>query len=283
MTKLESGLCGYRAISAALSAHDGAIQTFMRSLDREHVPYLSYSKIASVEFCPYRYYLEYVAGVRLRPEPSYFVKGRTFHKAADRVYRRIARNRGLDITELEPLIQKHRDEDDQRHLRNAVQLLVQNVMTGWDVVGVEEPFVLSLGCGLPPCIGIVDLVLRKDDALAVIDHKTGKNFGNTDDLQMVVYRQHALTKHKADRCLTFFDEYRWVNNLGRIRKPAFQRTAVRLRSTAWASAVRRFAKGHQRIRRIEKTQDAPGTGLCYLCPFRDACDKATTYTSSSWW
>ena len=283
MMDTKPSMCGYRAISAALAAHDGPIQSFMRSLDREHVPYLSYSKIASVEFCPYRYYLEYVACIRLRPEPSYFAKGRTFHKAADRLYRRIARGRQLDTAELEPLIRKHRDEDDQRHLRNAVQLLVQNVMTGWDVVGVEEPFVLSLGPNLPPCIGIVDLVLRKDGALAVIDHKTGRNFGNTDDLQMVVYRQHALTKHKASGCLTFFDEYRWVNNLGRIRKPAFQRTAIRLRSTAWASAVRRFAKGHKRIRRIERTQDAPGTGQCYLCPFRGDCNKATTYTTFSWW
>jgi hypothetical protein len=100
---------------------------------------------------------------------------------------------------------------------------------------------------------------------------------------MVVYRQHALAKYKADRCLMFFDEYRWVNNLGRIRKPAFQQTAVRLRATAWASAVRRFSKDHQRIRRIEKAKDAPETGQCYLCPFRGACGKATTYTSFSWW
>lgn len=280
-TARASGLHGYRAISKALAAHEGPFQSFMRALDDGQVPYLSYSKITSVEFCPYRYYLEYVAGIRLRPEPSYFVKGRTFHKAADGVYRRIARSRKLDVVELEPLIRKHRHEDDQQHLRNAVQLLVQNVMAGWNVLGVEEPFVLSMGSNLPPCIGIVDLVLRKDDTLAVIDHKTGKNFGNTDNLQMAIYRQHALLKYKVDTCLTFFDEYRWVNDLGRIRKPAFQRTTVNLRSTAWSSAVRRFAMGHRLIQQIERTQDAPGTGECYRCPFSDACGKAT-YTTFSW-
>jgi predicted RecB family nuclease len=134
---------------------------------------------------------------------------------------------------------------------------------------------------LPPCIGVVDLVLRKAERFAVIDHKTGKNFGNTDALQMVVYRQYARTKHKAEDCLTFFDEYRWVNDLGRIRKPAFQRTSVRLRSTAWPSALRRFAKGHQRIRRVEREHDARGTGECYMCSFREVCDKAA-YTSFSW-
>ncbi len=269
---------GCRAIAAALAAHKGSMQSFMRSLDRERVPYLSYSKINSVEFCPYRYYLEYVAGVRLRPEPSYFAKGRTFHEAADRFYRAMARGAKLEPDALEPLIRRHRDEEDQRHLKNAVRLLVENAMTGWEVAAIEEPFVLSLGRRLPPCIGVVDLVLRKGDLVAVIDHKTGRNFGNTDELQMAIYCQHALAKHKARECLTFFDEYRWVNDLGRIRKPAFQRTPAHLNPNAWALTLRRFAAGYQRIRRVEEERNAPGTDECYKCPFHLRCDKAF-----SWW
>jgi len=271
---------GCRAIAAALAAHEGSMQNFMRSLDRERVAYLSYSKINSVEFCPYRYYLEYVAGVRLRPEPSYFAKGRTFHKAADRVYRAMARGAKLEASVLEPLIRKHKDEEDQRHLRNAVRLLIENAMTGWEVAAVEEPFVLSLGSHLPPCIGVVDLVLRKGNTLAVVDHKTGKGFGNTDFSQMAVYHRHVLAKHKAQRCVGFWDEYRWVNDLGRIRKPAFQRTPAHLNPNAWPSTLRRFAAGYERIRRIEKERDAPGTDDCYKCPFRPRCDKAAAY---SWW
>ena len=45
---------GYRKITAALADHTGGIERFARRLDRDKVPYLSYSKIASVEFCPYR-------------------------------------------------------------------------------------------------------------------------------------------------------------------------------------------------------------------------------------
>ena len=48
---------GCKAISAALADHTGGIGRFARGLDRDGVPYLSYSKIASVEFCPYRYHL----------------------------------------------------------------------------------------------------------------------------------------------------------------------------------------------------------------------------------
>jgi len=82
---------GYRKIAGALAGHTGGIERFARKLDRDRAPYLSYSKIASVEYCPYRYHLEYVQRVRLRPEPTYFIKGRIFHKAAARLYRGIAR------------------------------------------------------------------------------------------------------------------------------------------------------------------------------------------------
>ena len=55
---------GYREIAAALAGHTGGIVGFTRRLRRDGMPYLSYSKIASVEFCPYRYHLEYIQRVR---------------------------------------------------------------------------------------------------------------------------------------------------------------------------------------------------------------------------
>ena len=273
---------GSKAIRDALAAHRGGMSSFVKQLDRGAAPYLSYSKITSVEFCPYRYYLEYVKRIRLRPEPVYFTKGRTFHKAADRLYRAVARGATVREDALERLICKHDDETDRQHLRNAVALLRENAMADWEVLGVEQPFVLSLTPDLPPCIGVVDLILRREDVLAVIDHKTGKRLGNGDAMQLALYREHALRIHRIPECLTFFDEYRWVNDLRRIRKPAFQRTRIRLRPTSWNGAIRRFRRGYRKIRKIEAENDAPGTGSCYMCPFRAVCGKAT-YQTASWW
>lgn len=272
---------GVKAIREALAAHKGDIASFVNRLDREGVPYLSYSKIASVEFCPYRYCLEYVQRVKLRPEPAYFVKGRTFHKAAAVLYQGLARGSAIRDSALERLIRKHDDEAEQQHLRNAVALLRENALVDWRVVGVERPFALSVARDLPPCIGVVDLILRRDGTYAVIDHKTGRNLGGGDAMQLAIYRQHVLRRRPGKQCLTLFDEYRWVNDLQRIRKPAFQRTKVRLRPTAWNGVVRRFRRGHRRIRRIEARKDAPGTGSCYMCAFRDVCGKAT-YQIYSW-
>lgn len=271
-----------RAMSAALAGHAGGIERFARRLDRDGVPYLSYSKITSVEFCPYRYHLEYVQRVRLRPEPTYFVKGRIFHKAAAKVYLALARGEPARAGTIDRLVEANDDESDRQHLRNAVELLRQNALADWEVVAVEQPFVLSLGRGLPPCLGVIDLILRKDGVLAVIDHKTGRSFGSGDAMQLTVYRQHVLRKHRARECVAYFDEYRWVNNLQRIRKPAFQRRKVRVRPSAWNGAVRRFQRGFRNIRQIEAEDDGPGTGTCYMCPFRDICDKAV-YDTFSWW
>jgi hypothetical protein len=270
-----------KAIADALAAHKGGIERFVRQLDRDKVPYLSYSKIASVEFCSYRYYLEYVKGVRPRPEPAYFAKGRTLHNAADHFYRKAARGLLIGHEDLFFLAQKH-DDEDRRHLHNAIQVLVEQAWTGWEVLGVEEPFVLPLGKGLPPCVGVVDLVLRKDGVTAVVDHKTGKRFNELDPMQVAVYRQHVLRKHRTKECSAWFDQYRWVDDLGRIRKPAFQRTQVHLRSTSWATALRRFHSGYKRILRIEETQDARATGFCHSCTLKDVCEKAVL-GYGAWW
>ena len=271
---------GYREIAAALAGHTGGIVGFTRRLRRDGIPYLSYSKIASVEFCPYRYHLEYIQRVKLRPEPTYFVKGRIFHQAAARLYSGIARGTAVRAGAFDRLIESHDDETDQQHLRNAVELLRQNALADWEVIGVEQPFVLSLGRGLPPCLGVIDLILRKDGVFAVVDHKTGRTFGDPDAIQLTVYRQHVLRRHRTKQCLACFDEYRWVNDLGRIRKPAFQRQEVRLCPSAWNEAVGRFRRGYRKIRQIEAQDDGLGTGACYMCPFRDVCGKAVDDTYS---
>jgi predicted RecB family nuclease len=78
------------------------------------------------------------------------------------------------------------------------------------VVGVEEPFVISLGRDLPPCIGVADLILRRGSTFALVDYKTGKNFSGADELQLVLYREYVRRRYGASRCLTIVDEYRWV-------------------------------------------------------------------------
>lgn len=74
--------------------------------------------------------------------------------------------------------------------------------------------------------GVIDLVLRKGKRFAVVDHKTGKAFWPQDPMQLAIYREHLLREYGPVQVRAFFDAYRWVNDLRRIRTPAHQRTRV---------------------------------------------------------
>ena len=270
-----------RELAKRLAAWSGTMGEFSQRLDQEKIPYLSFSKIACVEFCGYRYLLEYVKLEAPCPTPDYFVKGQAFHETVAVLYRDLALKRPVDTERLLKLLGKPLPE--QIEVKNAIRLAAENVYRGFEVVAVEQPFVLSLGRGLPPCVGVVDLILRRGKTFLVVDHKTGNRFNDVDDLQLTFYREYVRRRYKASRCLTFVDQYRWVPNLERIRKPAFQRSQVRLGRSAWRKASERARRAYSEIREIEESQDAWGTGECYQCPHKLTCSKTSVgYHGWSW-
>jgi RecB family exonuclease len=119
----------------------------------------------------------------------------------------------------------------------------------------------------------VDLVLARDGEFAVVDHKTGKKFNEADPLQLAVYREYVRRECGASRCLAYFDAYRFVNNLGRIRKPAFLRTEVKGRALGWAKAKGRLAKAHKAMARIAEGGRVSADGECFACPYREECPE----------
>ena len=268
-------MSGFREISTRLESWNGSIGGFVRDLDRRGKQYLSFSKLNSLEFCPYRYFLEYVKGWKLRPEPDYFIKGRAFHEVVARMYRKLSKKNEIDEDELQRFLER-KWSGDSIHLGNAVKLAVENAHKGWEVVGVEQQFVLSLGSKLPPCIGVIDLLLRRGRSFLVVDHKSGKNFNEPDETQLLIYREYVRRRYKPKECLTIYDEYRWVSNLLRVRKPAFRRTEVSHKKNAWAKALKRLTDSHRDMQGIRKVKNAPATGPCYMCPFKERCPNAST-------
>ncbi|MBI5525594.1 MAG: PD-(D/E)XK nuclease family protein [Deltaproteobacteria bacterium] len=271
----------FQRISRLIAAHKGGARSLVEKLDARGHRHLSFSKIACVESCPYSYFLQYVKREELDPQPAYFVKGRVFHRAAASFYRRVARGQRPAATDLGTITRRPDDIVAECHLRNAAEVLAQNAFEGWEVLGVEDIFVLDLGRGLPPCVGVIDLVLRQGSTYAVVDHKTGKDFWRQDPMQLAIYREHVLREHGATKVQGYFDAYRWVNDLRRIRKPAFERTRVRLSSRSWAKAQRRFEAGYKAIKEVERAgEKSPGTGSCWMCAWKGVCKKAHDL---SWW
>ncbi len=266
-----------KALAASLAEWKGSTGAFVRHLDRQGVDYLSFSHVSSLEFCPYRYYLEFVRRIRLVPQPDYFIKGRILHEALARYYRGFGRGRVPTPDMLHKFIDRHNRADGSQ-LKNAITLAIQNVRQGWEVVAVEKPFITDLGGSLPPCLGVVDLILRKNNCYAVVDHKSSRRFtdDDADGLQLEIYRNFVRQSYKAEVCMAFYDEYRWVDDLGRIRKPAFRRVLLEYNLQEWESVLNRLVRAHEEMLAIRKGGRASGSGNCYMCPFKVRCPKAST-------
>ncbi len=252
----------------------GNLRSFTRMLEREGTEYLSFSKVAAVEHCPQRYLLEYVERV-VPEEPFYFLKGRLMHEGAASLHRARMRRGRSSLKRAMRMVERHLGYEDATHVHNALTLMHSRLEDDWEVVAVEEPFVLELDPDLPVCIGVIDLVERRGDAFRVIDHKSGRRFNAVDRLQLVLYREHVRRHYDVDVCTAFFDQYRWVNNLSRARKPAHHQTRVYCREGSWPAAVRRLSTRYNQMRKIEETGVAAATGNCYACWFGELCPKVT--------
>lgn len=254
---------------ALLRDSKGSI-SFVKSLLKLRVPHISYSSISSVEFCERRYFFEYVAMRRVSPTPEYFVKGKVFHDIAARFYLPNSTRKKL-VTKT--VTRRIKNEASLAHIDNGVKLLVKNAWNGWSVIGTELPFVFDMHSNLPPFIGIIDLLLKKDETYAVIDHKTGKSFNQLDKHQLVLYLEHVKRTYQPEKCIAYYDEYRWVNDIERIRKPAFRRTPVKTTKKSYTEALVRAKDAYRKMSKILSIEDTNISGDCWNCPYRHICQS----------
>lgn len=257
-----------KLIMALLNASKTA-NLFIKKVLELRLPHLSYSSVCSIEFCERRYYYEYVKMQRLRPTPEYFVKGSIFHDIAARYYTYRSTRRKLVPKYLTKRIES---TDGIRHINNATKLLIKHAWKDWCVIGAEIPFVLDISNDLPPFIGVIDLLLQKNKSYAIVDHKTGRNFNELDPLQLVFYNEYVKKTFRPEKCVAYFDEYRWVNNLERIRKPAFRRTPVKFLRSTYNKALKRVKIAFVKMAKITSIADTAESNNCWICPYHYICN-----------
>jgi hypothetical protein len=109
-----------KALAKQLAVWPGTIGEFSQMLDQEKIAYLSFSKIACVEFCEYRYFLEYVKLEAPSPTADCFIKGQAFHETVAVLYRDLALNRPVDTERLVKLLRETLPE--RIEVENAIRL-----------------------------------------------------------------------------------------------------------------------------------------------------------------
>ncbi len=259
------------AILSVMEQTKGNADEFAETLRHNHIPHLSFSQVSTVEFCHYRYFLQYEQLIDPEPVPDYFTKGKLLHQVIAASYLSMANDRPVDPGSYFQLIHHHYQGDSETHLQNAVAVHLENLWQDCQVVAVEEPFAMLIDERLPPVVGVIDLILRQNGNYILIDHKTGRDFYPQDELQMAIYVEYARQRYGGDNFHFYYEHYRWVKNLKRIRKPAFQRTEGFLPPDYWRMAMQRIQSGFRHIEKIKTTQEAEKYGECYRCPYRNIC------------
>jgi hypothetical protein len=244
---------------------------FAETLRHRRIPHLSYSQITTVEFCQHRYVLEYIQFVDLHPVPLYFTKGKLLHQIIAAEYRKTTPGEAAHLAEYHALIDRELEGDHRRHLRNALSVHFDHRWQDAQVIAIEKPFALILAPDLPPCVGVIDLILKKANQFILVDHKTGHDFYPEDALQMAIYVEYIRHQFGEVACEFYYDHYRWVNNLERIRKPAFQRNNVTLPGSYWQTALERIRSGQRIIEQLKNGKRPERNGECFRCPYRGNC------------
>jgi len=251
------------------NGHDG--DHFAAILRRERIPHLSFSQVTTVESCQRRYYLQYVLGREPDPIPTYFIKGKRMHDRIARTYESMRAGSGSAVAPLPEGLHDADDGIDSRHIANAYQVHRENLWSGYAIRGVEHPFVFSISPDLPPLVGVIDLMLADAEQIILVDHKTGRDFYPDDALQVAIYARYIRTRFNTDQVRLFYDHYRWVNNLDRIRKPAFERREVDADPRAWGSYLARIARAYRVMETLTAGRRPLKDGECFRCPYRGGC------------
>jgi len=251
------------------SSHDS--DRFAERLRRERIPHLSFSQVTTIEFCPRRYYLQYIKLKDIVPEPIYFIKGKLLHQLLAEYYLSI-NNGGFSISsKWDRTLREQLDDDHYIHLLNAFSVHQENAWCGCNVVSVEHPFVMQIDTSLPPMVGVIDLILKRNGSYLLVDHKSGRNFYPDDELQVAIYAQYIRRAFGGETCQLFYDHYRWVNNLARIRKPAFQRVEVHTSDHRWPLYLKRIKDAYSAIKSIQNGENNEKYGECFRCPYKNFC------------
>ncbi|NMC11486.1 MAG: PD-(D/E)XK nuclease family protein [Chloroflexi bacterium] len=262
----------FAEIQNLLTAVNHNSDLFVESLRQHHIFHLSFSQVSTVEFCQQRYYLQYILGQQPDPLPDYFTKGKLLHQLIARGYQIQMNGTDPSLDELEDNLAASKLSCDHAHLANALRVYALNRWQVEHVLAVEHPFVISIADDLPPLVGVIDLVLQDGDAILLVDHKTGRNFYPYDELQVAIYARYIQAMYPGYECRLYYDHYRWVNNLDRIRKPAFQRTLVALRQDQWQTDLQRINAAAGIIQQLHTGNSPTHTATCFRCPYQRICE-----------
>lgn len=250
-------------------------------------PHLSVSQISTWMQCPRKYRFQYLDKLPWPAVSSSLTFGTSVHAALAALSQ--ARLEGEEPTlddlhgayrvawaaEAKPIEMKDGETPEALDaMARAMLAVALEQPRGGRVLAVEEPFRIELAPGVPPLVGVIDLIEERDGRAVIVEHKTGAaRFTDqrvADDYQPTAYALAALEMGLPGVKSIEDVEVRF-NVLLKLKKPTIDDRPTR-RSARQAEELREVARAVWTAR--EHGVFPPNRGwACATCPFREPCSR----------
>lgn len=168
-------------------------------ITKDGVLYSSYSQLDLYERCPYQWYLKYIEGDRTAIVSKYLEYGSAIHETLEELFKMLCNGEKPELQEItrryHHYIKIHEIpfdsyEEEMEYVMEGLLMLerlyepkneLEKLMMTSKIIGVEKEFKVNVdGVDI---IGFIDLVLRTDDGIVLVDHKSGKSLFDKTKLQ----------------------------------------------------------------------------------------------------
>jgi len=230
----------------------------------------SYSSLEYYILCP-RWYKLIVDCEIKPPQRSFYSYGLSLHSALEEIHRiYLNEKKTFNNDELEKILEKHwysagykSLEESEKFKMTAQKILIKYYLENKDffnkIFRIEEPFLIEIFNNY--LVGKIDLIMRGETGLHLIDFKTGgigKDFSPLSQLSIYALSYEKLTNEKVEKIKVYYlkenkiVEFKW-------EKEKKKQTKEKLKQL--------FSNIEQR-----KFPATPGTWCKSRCDYRKICD-----------
>ncbi len=172
--------------------------------------HLSYSRMQAFLTCGLKFRFNYIDHIRPAFTPAPLAFGVAFHEAVEEALAGLMVGAMPAVADLVAVVDRSLNEQNAETPiqfqdeggKDAMLELATRMLTAWTawprpagrILAIEQSFELTLGAGLPPLVGRIDLVTDEPDAIVVTDLKTAKSRWSAREIddhlpQLVIYRE----------------------------------------------------------------------------------------------
>ena len=273
---------------------------------------LSYSQIDSFNQCPQKWTFRYIDKIKVDNPSLPLEFGTAIHETLEELLIQLKFGDKIDMgtaivlydKKTQPLYETFEQEEVHKKIKQGQTAIINLVnqknfyerLNGAKILGIEEPFLLSLPTKMRgeeidiKIKGFIDLIFQKDDKIFVVDHKSSKKaFDKSkrmNNLQLPIYfmavkELYDVEPYSGIYNFTQIDKEQEILYTPKRTQTMKDEMAKRGAKTIWAKTEQETKKEIiETARKMNNEKERVKTNpsfLCHWCDYKAICKNASNF------